>query len=86
MPSASVTSYDVKVALDTSVPNNVQSGRPGFADNPLSYCLWKAGSGAPDPKHGDQITIDSVTYVIASAADECRSVYAITVRQQRANT
>ena len=79
--------HAVKILWDTDEVNNMPTGqRLGLAPKESALCLWVAGSAAPDPAHGDLLTIDSVTFTVLSSASTRRSVFAVVVQQQLVNT
>ena len=79
--------YAVKVDRHGRMPSNAPQGNQvGVARERNTWCLWKAGSGASDPSHGDQLTLSGVDYVITSADEPCSGVWQVEVMEFKENS
>ena len=84
---AGSTTYAVKVLWDDDDTDQMPSGsRPALPSAESALCRWVAGSGAPDPAHGAQITVTSEDFTILSSRWTRRSVFVLQVQTELANT
>ncbi len=60
--------YAVKVLRRGPAEATPTGSRLGLAANEQSLWLWPAGSGAPDPAYGDELTIGAAVFTITRVA------------------
>ncbi len=81
---AGVPTYACKIKWNTEETSGLPTGsRLGLSPNESALTFWVAGSGAPDPSAGDELTIESAGWAIVNVRKGCRSRWFLTVRKQK---
>ena len=79
------TTYAVKVLRRGAGQSLPTGARLGLAPTGAALSLWKAGSSAPDPKPGDELTIDSEVFQLGRVTTDRMGIFTCEYTEALAN-
>ena len=84
LDGSTLNTYDVKVQRQGYQQPSPQQSPYGLAPVDFTLWLWPAGSGCPQPKHGDTITLASSgdNLVVQSSNENRLGQYAVRANRQ----